>query len=133
MPKKAEKPSKKYEDMLECWQRIDDEIKKRKITLTELARNVGIIQQTLNKQVQNDTLPNIKEAYDICNYLGISMEYFIDGKDRNMSKISSISIQIAYAAENLNDEGKKVALNIVEGLTKSFPLDSSVLSNLPTA
>jgi len=114
---------KEYRDMLGCWQRFHDSMKEKGVRLTDIARKTGILQQTLSKQIIHDTLPDIDQAYKICTLLNISMEYFTKGKEQKLSKFSEISIKIAYAAENLNDEGKNVALNTVKGLELSYPVE----------
>lgn len=103
---------------------------KKGLNLREVSRNVGILQQTLNKQVNKDTLPDIEQAYKICRFFGISMENFTRGTEPDLPNLSRAYIKIAYAIENLSEEGKEIALNTVKGLEISYPLGSSKSSDL---
>jgi len=120
-------------NMLDCWERMYNLMKKKGVKLTEVARKTGILQQTLDKQVKSDTLPNIEQAYELCRFFGISMENFTKGIENSLPRLSKISIEIAYAADNLNEEGRGIALNVIKGLERSYPLEGSILSNLPDA
>jgi len=103
---------------------------RRGLNLTEVARKTGILQQTLHKQVKSDTLPNIEQAYELCRFFEISMENFTKGVEPVLPRISKISMEIAYAAENLSEEGRQIALNTIKGLELSYPFGDYGSSNL---
>jgi len=112
--------------------RLNDYIKRSKLTLDEISVKSGISRKTIQNWTRNasPTMPRIDQGVMVSGVLGISAEYLVTGKAPG--GLSEKGLEIALAAENLSDEGKLVALTQVEGLIAHFPLEGFALSNMAT-
>jgi transcriptional regulator with XRE-family HTH domain len=101
--------------------RLKDSIERSKLTLKEVSKKSGVSKKTIENWTRNadPTKPRLEQGVWVAQALGVSAEYLVTGNAPG--GLSEKSFQIALMAENLSDEGKKVALNLVGGLITDFP------------
>lgn len=58
-------------------ERLEEELKKRKLTLNKLAKGTGIAQSPTSRWKQG-TLPSIETLVKICKYLNVSADYLLE-------------------------------------------------------
>lgn len=62
------------------YEKIEKEIKKRKINLNQLAKGAGITQSGTSRW-KNGTMPSCEILVKICKYLNVSADYLLDLDD----------------------------------------------------
>lgn len=62
------------------YEKIENEIKKRKINLNTLAKGAGINQSSTSRW-KNGTMPSCEALVKICKYLKVSADYLLDLDD----------------------------------------------------
>lgn len=74
-----------------------------------------------------NNLPRADDAVKIAQALGTTVEFLVTGQEPAYisSKLSPKALEIARAAEKLDDIGKQAALEVVIGLELSHPLGRS--------
>jgi transcriptional regulator with XRE-family HTH domain len=104
------------------WERTNSLLRKRGFTQGSLSEKCGFTSRRIENLSGDQRFPRVYEVVRISKELGTSAEYLVTGKNIEYPGLSEGSINIALAAEKLNEAGKKAALSMVEGLEKDFPL-----------
>lgn len=63
------------------WERIDEVLKKKELSLTLLATNIGIKKDTIFTWRNRCQIPNPAAMISISNELGVSIDYLLKGND----------------------------------------------------
>ena len=63
------------------WGRIDMLLDRRKATLRDMSNATGIKYNTLAIQRTRHSLPNSEQLYEISQYLNLTMEFILTGKE----------------------------------------------------
>ena len=100
--------------------RLHDFIERSGMTLDEISLRSGVSAKTIQNWTRNisPTMPRIDQGVIVAKVLGVSAEYLVTGDSRE--GLSGMGLKIALAAEQLSDEGKRVALTQVEALAVHF-------------
>jgi transcriptional regulator with XRE-family HTH domain len=85
----------------------------------------SIKQSTISMWRQRKNFPRADEAVKIAETLHTSVEYLVTGRDLSFSPCSAAALEIAVAADKLDEEGKRIALSVVKGLETQYPLENS--------
>jgi transcriptional regulator with XRE-family HTH domain len=77
------------------WDRVKKLIKQKGVTQEQAARDCGISYQLLKNRMCMNYIPTLDEAYALSRYLGVSLEYLINGQgedkiSRNTEKALSL-------------------------------------------
>jgi len=109
-------------------ERFNDFVARSGMTLDEISIKSGVSTKTIQNWTRNasPTMPRIDQGIMVAQVLGVSAEYLVTGKAPG--NLSEKGLKIALAAEQLSDEGKRAALDLVEVLANYFPYGGSVLS-----
>jgi transcriptional regulator with XRE-family HTH domain len=81
-----------------------------------------IRQSTLSMWRHRRNFPRADEAVKIAGYLHTTVEYLVTGQDKECAPCSPAAMEIAMAADKLNEEGKRIALTVLKGLESQHPL-----------
>jgi len=111
--------------MSDFYSRLHDSIKRSGFTLDEISQKTGVSTKTIQNWTRKatPTMPRLDQGTLVAQTLGVSTEYLITGEAPG--ELSEKGLKIAFAAERLTNEGKDVALDLVEGLLKRFPLQAA--------
>jgi transcriptional regulator with XRE-family HTH domain len=85
----------------------------------------GIKQSTISMWRQRKKFPRADEAVKIAETLHTSVEYLVTGRAPSFSPCSEAALEIAVAADRLEEEGKRIALTVIRGLESQHPLGVS--------
>lgn len=72
--------------------RLEKKLDEKKITKTELATDLGIRRPTLSEWKKNGAIPAGDVCLKIANYLGVSVEWLITGKEKEEAKTEKASV-----------------------------------------
>jgi hypothetical protein len=90
----------------------------------------SIKQSAISTWRKRKMFPRADEAVKIAETLHTSVEYMVTGRDFSFSPCSAEALEVAAAADRLDDEGKRVALMVIKGLESQRPLDASNSINM---
>lgn len=68
-------------DALGVWGRFKDLVKQRNTTMEWAAKSASVPFPTLASWIARGTLPRVDAAYRLSNVLGVTVEFFLTGKD----------------------------------------------------
>jgi transcriptional regulator with XRE-family HTH domain len=83
----------------------------------------NIRQSTISMWRHRKNFPRADDAVKIAESLHTSVEYLVTG--RSNAPYSPRALEIAAAADKLDDEGKRIALTVVKSLESQHPLENS--------
>jgi hypothetical protein len=69
--------------------------------------------------------PSVEKVVKMAQAVGRSVEYLVIGLEQKYSEFTEMALDIARAADRLDETGKKEALNLVQSLEKLHPLQSA--------
>ena len=103
-------------------ERLRDEIEYRGLLVKEVSAAVGISNSTFLSYIDaRGVLPNVETAVKIAKYLGVSVEYLVDG-DSNESKkevsFHSEKMQLNESYEKLSSHDKIILVKIADAMSK---------------
>lgn len=81
------------------WERTNALIKARNTTQEAIASIADIKYQTFRQMSASGTFPRVNAAYKIAEYLDVSLEWLITGKERNQA--NSIPAAVIALAEDI--------------------------------
>lgn len=82
----------------------------------------SIKQSTISMWRSRKNFPRADEAVRIADALGTSVEFLVTGRDKEYAPCTPAALEIAIAADKLDDEGKRIALTVLKGLESQHPL-----------
>jgi transcriptional regulator with XRE-family HTH domain len=85
-------------------ERLDFLIKKNKTTQKAVAEYAGLTGQSITEWKQQGTIPRADIAIKMANYLGVTVEYLVTGKDPAKPDTSAV----IQKAQDLLDDLKKL-------------------------
>jgi transcriptional regulator with XRE-family HTH domain len=88
----------------------------------------NIKQSTVSTWRRRKNFPRADEAVKIAETLQTTVEFLVTGRDARFSPCSAEALEVAVAADRLNEEGKRIALTVLRGLESQHPLETSALS-----
>jgi transcriptional regulator with XRE-family HTH domain len=82
----------------------------------------NIKQSTISTWRRRKDFPRADEAVKIAETLHTSVEFLVTGQDKVYAPCSPAALEIAIAADKLDEEGKRIALTVLKGLESQHPL-----------
>ena len=101
------------------WGRTKPLIKAHNMTQDLFARKMGFSVNTFKNWIYYDRIPDLSAAYDIAKVLGVTLDYLIGGKDKEMAEMRFKEIELRKTAAEI----LKLTENIQEQLMQMKPLD----------
>lgn len=105
--------------------RLRDEIEFRGLLIKEVSSAVGISNSTFLSYIDaRGVLPNVETAVKIANYLGVSVEYLVEGKNKeteieqNISPSSPKIRKLITTFNNLSQHDQSIILNLADVMEK---------------
>lgn len=103
-------------------ERLRDEIEYRGLLIKEVSSALGISNSTFLSYIDaRGVLPNVETAVKIAKYLGVSVEYLVDGDNKipeNNSEFNSLKMQLNKSYDKLSSHDKTILVKIADAMTK---------------
>ncbi len=103
-------------------ERLRDEIEYRGLLVKEVSAAVGISNSTFLSYIDaRGVLPNVETAVKIAKYLGVSVEYLVDGNSeeiKNEVSFHSEKMQLNESYEKLSSHDKSILVKIADAMCK---------------
>lgn len=103
-------------------ERLRDEIEYRGLLVKEVSAAVGISNSTFLSYIDaRGVLPNVETAVKIAKYLGVSVEYLVDGNSeeiKNEVSFHSEKMQLNESYEKLSSHDKTILVKIADAMSK---------------
>ena len=100
------------------WGRAKPLIKAHNLTQKQFADFLKIPYVTLKTWIHHDRTPEIREAYAVAFALGVTLDYLLSGKDRDLTAMRLREIEARKAAVRI----QKLLGQIQEELSRMRPL-----------
>ena len=68
-------------DISVFWKRVKNRIKERSVSQNDAAKACGINPHTFRGWMATDKIPPLSYAYSLARFLGVSLEFLIEGKE----------------------------------------------------
>lgn len=104
-------------------ERLRDEIEYRGLLVKEVSAAIGISNSTFLSYIDaRGVLPNVETAVKIAKYLGVSVEYLVDGDTVEQSNrpeaFHSAKMQLNESYEKLSSHDKSILVKIADAMSK---------------
>ena len=104
-------------------ERLRDEIEYRGLLVKEVSAAIGISNSTFLSYIDaRGVLPNVETAVKIAKYLGVSVEYLVDGDTVEQSNrpeaFHSAKMQLYESYEKLSSHDKSILGKIADAMSK---------------
>jgi transcriptional regulator with XRE-family HTH domain len=83
----------------------------------------GINQSTLSTWRAKKIYPRAGDAVKIAETLQTTVEYLVTGSGKTLPPLDPAAVEIALAAGQLPDEGKHIALTVIQALIRHYAKD----------
>jgi len=83
------------------WVRVKALIKAHKMTQKQFARITGFSPNTVRGWIYHDRVPELSAAYVIAFTLGVSLEYLLGGKDKDIAKARIKELEMRKSAARI--------------------------------
>lgn len=94
-------------------ERIFVELSQKKISQKEFALQIGLNEKTVSAWKKNNSLPPADKLFEISNYLGLSLNYLLTGKEPELSDKQQ---QLLSLFNQLSDENQIKIVERIETL-----------------
>ena len=103
-------------------ERLREEIKYRGLLVKEVSAAVGISNSTFLSYIDaRGILPNVETAVKIAKYLGVTVEYLVDGdspRPNTELMMNSGKVQLSESYEKLSPHDKQILIKIADAMSK---------------
>jgi transcriptional regulator with XRE-family HTH domain len=100
-------------------ERLENLLKSKKITQTELAQRLNIRRASISEWKRYNTFPYADIAVKIAEALETTVEYLVTGTPP--AGLSIEALDLAQKFSNLSPSGQKAAQSMMEGLLQDYP------------
>ena len=107
---------------MELWERLEKELGAIGENWRWLGKIASVPESTLSRWRDQGKYPSVEKVVKMAQAVGRPVEYLVTGKAPE--GLSEGSLNIALIAEQLSEEGKRIALTQVEALISHFPLQA---------
>jgi len=83
------------------WPRVKELIKAHNLTQKQFAAKNGFSQNTLRGWIYHNRIPDLSAAYAIAYSLGVSLEYLLGGKDKNITEARLKELELRKSAARI--------------------------------
>lgn len=104
-------------------ERLRDEIEYRGLLIKEVSAAIGISNSTFLYYIDaRGVLPNVETAVKIAKYLGVSVEYLVEGKSVRQQKTENINLfekkKLIESYDKLSSHDKTILVKIADAMSK---------------
>jgi len=104
-------------------ERLRDEIEYRGLLVKEISSAIGISNSTFLSYIDaRGVLPNVETAVKITKYLGVSVEYLVDGDIAEQSNraetFHSAKMKLNESYDKLSSHDKTILVKIADAMSK---------------
>ena len=111
------------------WERVDDLLDRNDINKKTLAYEAGFDASNITKGIKNNNVPSAETAVKIAQFLGVSVEYLVNGTETTKSPSQKETEQkqlrlyhkyhdLIEKMESFSEEKQTVVNNLVKDLEK---------------
>ena len=103
-------------------ERLRDEIEYRGLLVKEVSAAIGISNSTFLSYIDaRGVLPNVETAVKIAKYLGVTVEYLVDGDSTDKEKIDnsffSEKMKLNKSYDKLSSHDKAILVKIADAMS----------------
>lgn len=103
-------------------ERLRDEIEYRGLLVKEVSAAIGISNSTFLSYIDaRSVLPNVETAVKIAKYLGVTVEYLVDGDSTDKEKIDnsffSEKMKLNKSYDKLSSHDKAILVKIADAMS----------------
>lgn len=104
-------------------ERLREEIEYRGLLVKEVSAALGISNSTFLSYIDaRGVLPNVETAVKIAKYLGVTVEYLVDGELKSKNQVTSSTqsekIKLSESYDKLSTHDKAILITIANAMTK---------------
>lgn len=103
-------------------ERLREEIEYRGLLIKEISAAIGISNSTFLSYIDaRGVLPNVETAVKIAKYLGVSVEYLVEGKSENVNSkenYNSPKMFLNKSYDKLSSHDKTILIKIADAMSK---------------
>ena len=93
---------------------LENELELQNKRKADIVKNCGIADSTVRSWWAKDAIPSADVALKVARFLNVSVEYLIDGVEKDQSAADKCVLQIIELLKNFNPADKVRILKIVE-------------------
>jgi len=101
-----------YMDNNLFWRRVKELIKTHNMTQKQFADHLGFSQNTFKGWIYHNRIPELSSAYAIAYALGVSLDYLVGGKDKDIVQLRLKNLESRKSAAR--------ALKMIEKVQKEL-------------
>jgi transcriptional regulator with XRE-family HTH domain len=106
---------------MELWIRLESELDRCGENWRWLGKKASVPESTMSRWREQGKYPSAEKAVKMAQAVGRSVEYLVTGLEQKHAGLSETALDIARAAERLDDAGKREALHLVQSLEALHP------------
>jgi len=80
------------------WSRVKPLIKAHNMTQKQFAEHLGFRYHTFRNWIHYERVPTLQDSYDIALSLGVTLDYLLSGKNRDLADIRKREIELRKTA-----------------------------------
>ncbi|MDR0655866.1 MAG: helix-turn-helix domain containing protein [Treponema sp.] len=98
---------------MELWNRLESELNRCGENWRWLGKIASVPESTMSRWRDQKKYPSVEKVVKMAQAVGRSVEYLVTGLEQKYAEYSDLALDIARAAERLDDTGKREALHLV--------------------
>jgi transcriptional regulator with XRE-family HTH domain len=106
---------------MKLWNILETELNRRGENWRWLGKIASVPESTMSRWRDQEKYPSVEKAVKMAQALGRSVEYLVTGTEKAYIGYSEMALEIARAADRLDDTGKREALHLVQSLEELHP------------
>jgi transcriptional regulator with XRE-family HTH domain len=106
---------------MELWNRLEVELNRCGGNWRWLGKMASVPESTMSRWREQKKYPSVEKVLKMAQAVGRSVEYLVTGLEQKYAEFSELALDIARAAERLDDTGKREALHLVQSLETLHP------------
>jgi transcriptional regulator with XRE-family HTH domain len=106
---------------MELWNRLEIELNRYGENWRWLGKMASVPESTMSRWRDQEKYPSVEKVIKMARAVGRSVEYLVTGLEQKYTEFSELALDIARAAERLDETGKAEALHLVQSLEELHP------------
>jgi len=90
------------------WLRVKELLKTHNLTQKQFAEQMGFSPNTVRGWIYHNRVPELSATYVIAYSLGVSLEYLLGGKDKNITELRLKELELRKAAGRIQKSIDKI-------------------------
>jgi len=99
-------------DDIHFWPRTKALMKAHNLTQKQFAEQLGISQNTVRGWIYHNRVPELSAAYAIAYAMGVSLEYLLGGKEKNITELRLKELELRKAAGRILKSIDKIQVEL---------------------